>query len=163
MDRATFENMWFSTFAPQLTPDERYEIQEHEFLWHVFSCYMVPGKILEGQDAMAAYDKADKEGAISIWLPIKTLEKELKVNPTTAALPDSLKKSENATMKQELYIVAKDWSWTFVSTHENGWLGPYFYRIDESVKAFHLVSESSYPFRIKKKEISRNKNNGKDE
>jgi len=29
-------------------------------------------------------------------------------------------------------IVAKDFSWTYVKTHENGWYGPYFcYRIPE--------------------------------
>lgn len=34
---------------------------------------------------------------------------------------------------QDAYIVAEDFSWTYVKTHENGWCGPYFcYRKPET-------------------------------
>ena len=34
--------------------------------------------------------------------------------------------SLDALAGQDVYIVAKDFSWTYVKTHETGWCGPYF-------------------------------------
>ena len=65
----------------------------------------------------------DKDGAIYIQILNNGNEAQ------SAPIPEKFKRSKSVLKQQEVYIVAKDWSWTFVSTHENGWLGPYFYAV----------------------------------
>ena len=35
--------------------------------------------------------------------------------------------------ESDVYVVDKDFNWTYVKTHEDGWLGPYFSRRDLNI------------------------------
>ena len=74
-------------------------------------------------EAIKAYDSIDKDGAIFIQIWNNGNEAQ------SAPIPEKFKRSKSVLKQQEVYVVAEDWSWTFVSTHENGWLGPYFYEV----------------------------------
>ena len=80
--------------------------------------------VLTGDEAIKAYDNLDKDGAIYIQIWNNGNEAQ------SAPIPEKLKRSKSVIKQQEVYIMAKGWSWTLVSTHENGWLGPYFYEVN---------------------------------
>lgn len=80
--------------------------------------------VLTGDEAIKAYDNLDKDGAIYIQIWNNGNEAQ------SAPIPEKLKRSKSVIKQQEVYIMTKGWSWTFVSTHENGWLGPYFYEVN---------------------------------
>lgn len=88
---------------------------------------------MTGDDARAAYEAADKEGALMIQLDKTMLQirkdKKTPADIETEEITDKFKDVKAVDKVQELYVVGKDWKWTYVSTHENGWCGPYFYRI----------------------------------
>ena len=50
------------------------------------------------------------------------IEKASVIEKITAKAVDKDKASD-------VYIVAKDFSWTYVRTHEEGWCGPYFCKL----------------------------------
>ena len=39
---------------------------------------------------------------------------------------EDARKAVDKDRASDVYIVAKDFSWTYVRTHEEGWCGPYF-------------------------------------
>lgn len=128
------EKKWLKKFAPNLTQEQYESCYLNQFLWHVFSYGIVPKDVvLTGDAAGAAYDAADKEGAITIQLDkvMSALKKKKVKDIQTAEIAEKYKKSKAVNKVQELYVVDKDWKWTYVSTHENGWCGPYFYKIDQ--------------------------------
>ena len=73
-------------------------------------------KYLKGNEAKEAYDTIDKKGAIYIeWFEDKH-SKDILWNLNTAKALDDL---------VEVYVVGKDFKWTYIKTHEN-MCGPYF-------------------------------------
>ena len=51
-------------------------------------------------------------------------------NGATDKMLDEYNSSKEIDSKMtELYVVAKDYSWTYIKTHENDLCGPYFMRI----------------------------------
>ena len=134
MNGEEFEKKWLKKFVPDLTQEQYESCYLNQFLWHVFSYGMIPKDVvLTGEAAGAAYDAADKEGAITIQLDkvMSALNKRKVKDIQTAEIAEKYKKSKAVNKVQELYVVDKDWKWTYVSTHENGWCGPYFYKIDQ--------------------------------
>lgn len=125
MDRTEFEKKWLNTFVPGLTDEQYNDCYVYQYLWHVFSYELISNEsVLTGDMARKAYDNIDKENAIMIQLW------DAETSEQTTKMSDKYKNWEQIEDIPELYIVARDWSWTYVSTHENGWCGPYFYKID---------------------------------
>ena len=90
-------------------------------LWHLFTWGEVP--CLQGDDAKAAFDDLQYEEAIRFYDGYANhIEKVCVINKVSAKSVDKDKASD-------VYIVAKDFSWTYVRTHEEGWCGPYFCRL----------------------------------
>ncbi len=127
-DRKNYENrpffaQWLKAFAPSL-PRENYEKYiRGGYVWHIFSWRLIPdGSYFERDAARAAFDIADKEGAKYIFLWAD--------GEKPAALPEKyftaagIESDENA---QEIYVVGKNYEWTYVVTHETSCgCGPYF-------------------------------------
>ena len=89
-------------------------------LWHLFTWGEVP--CLQGDDAKAAFDDLQYEEAIRFYDGYANhIEKVCVINKVSAKSVDKDKASD-------VYIVAKDFSWTYVRTHEEGVCGPYFCR-----------------------------------
>lgn len=122
MTRDEFYSVWLNLFAKGISRDdiEKYAVSTGNYLWHVFSWGLLDNKaFLTGDDARKAYDEADKRNALYIdWFEddeVKDLTKELN---TATALDE----------KTEIYVVAPDFSWTYIKTHES-MCGPYFMKL----------------------------------
>lgn len=126
MTRIEFEKKWLETFAPNLSVEQYEKCYVYQYLWHVFSYGLVSKcDVLIGDSARKAYEKVDKENAIVIQL------NRSKKNTETLLISEEYKDWKKCDDIPELYVVDKDWKWTYVSTHENDCqgLGPYFYKI----------------------------------
>ena len=93
------------------------------YLWHVFT--WGDAKHLEREAASAAFDKADKTGAF--------IAKESGFNGGGKNIVYSFRrcppdlKSLDLADEAEVFVVGKNFGWTYVVTHEAGCgLGPYF-------------------------------------
>ena len=123
MSKERFKNQWLRHFAKDV--DKR-DIEEHvkgQFIWHVFSWEHVKNEnLLVGDDARQAFDAADKSEVICYdEYGGEGVKDRLPARYNTA------EKIDKWTV--EFYVVAKDYSWTYIKTHECDLCGPYFYKI----------------------------------
>ena len=111
---------WLKVFGKNV---DKKLVEEHvtsygNHLWHLFTWGEVP--CLQGEDAKQAFDELEYEEAIRLYDGYANhIEKVCVINKVSAKAVDKDKASD-------VYIVAKDFSWTYVRTHEEGWCGPYF-------------------------------------
>lgn len=126
MTQKEFKAKWISTFVPDLTQRQYHMCYVNQYLWHVFSFEIIPkGQVLVGDDARKAYARADKQGAVTIQL--------WEVSDAFITLPIAEQQKDWKAIDHipELYVVSKDWTWTYISTHENDNIGcgPFFFQI----------------------------------
>ncbi len=122
MTRNEFHSVWLSHFAKDISRKdiEKYVVSTGNYLWHVFSWKLLDEKaFLTGNSARKAYDKIDKHNALYIEWFEDDKTKELTVKLNTANALDKM---------TEIYVVAPDFSWTYIKTHES-MCGPYFMRL----------------------------------
>lgn len=123
MNKTEFLEKWIHTFAPNITKSQYKKRIDKQFIWHAFSWNIIPKEnYLEGDEARNAYNNVDKNGAICL---------QLWFDETTTLLTkdfDSAEKIETPDGDYaEFYVVGKNFSWTYIVTHEGSWgLGPYF-------------------------------------
>ncbi len=124
MDESQFRAMWLQIFAKDISQDDinKYVTSTGNLIWHVFSWNLTDKKKYSvGEAAKSAFNKEDKEGALYLdWFqdePCKTITRDL----------DCAGAFDNFV---EVYVVAKDWSWTYIKTHEPDF-GPYFMKINQ--------------------------------
>ena len=122
MTRNEFYSAWLSHFAKDISRKdiEKYVVATGNYLWHVFSWELLDKKaFLTGDIARKAYDKIDKHNALYIeWFE----DHETNNFTTNLNTADALDKMT------EVYIVASDFSWTYIKTHES-MCGPYFMKL----------------------------------
>ncbi len=116
-------NNWLYTFARDV---DKSFIEDHvtsagNFLWHIFSFEKV--ECLRDDAARRAFDSMEYDRAIRFHSGYSGQISD--VCETGKILAEALDK-EHKRNAQDVYIVAPDFSWTYVKTHENGWCGPYF-------------------------------------
>ena len=88
-------------------------------LWHLFTWGNV--SCLQGDDARKVFDELQYDTAIRFYDGYAGhIEKVSVIDKISAKKVDKDRESD-------VYIVAEDFSWTYVRTHEE-WLGPYFCR-----------------------------------
>lgn len=118
-----FVDHWIETFCQDCDADGvNLYVKEYGFIWHAFSYELIDrSRFLEGADASKAFDSmAHKEALYYVFFP----EEERVVQEVEDGM-DSAFFDEFI----EVYVVAKDDSWTYIKTHESCMgLGPYFYR-----------------------------------
>ena len=135
MDADKTMQKWLNAFAKDVA---EHVLQEHvlsagNYLWHLFSYGYAP--CLEGDAARKAFDALRYESAFKFRQAYVKVERpegrclaaygiELPVR-TAKLTAAQLEKNRKET---DVYIVAEDFSWTYVHTHEDGWCGPYFAR-----------------------------------
>ncbi len=122
MTRSEFYSEWLNHFAKHISKKDiqKYVVSTGDYLWHVFSFELLDkNAFLTGDSARKAYDKTDKHNATYIeWFEddeAKDLTQELR---TAKALDEMT----------EVYVVASDFSWTYIKTHES-MCGPYFMKL----------------------------------
>lgn len=108
---------WLDVFSagadPKLLEEEARVTGGCVYCWHIFSWAKAP--CLEGEEARRAFDALDYDEAYFFgdwFLHVETIGK------TTAAQLDA--------GPSDVYVVDKDFRWTYAHTHEDGLLGPYF-------------------------------------
>ncbi len=119
MTKEEFYNKWIKTFAPNIPKKDlqKYINSMGNYIWHIFSWELISeNQYFIGEKAREAYDKINKNGAFYIeWFKDKhTNDMTLDLN-TAKALDDFI----------EIYVVDKDFKWTYIKTHEE-MCGPYF-------------------------------------
>lgn len=124
MSKKEFIEKWLQTFAPNMSNKFYKERIENQYIWHVFSFEIIKKeKYLVGIEARTTYDLIDKTNAIvfQLWD-----NKE-----TTKIMEEKFNSSKKLDNFPETYVVAADFSWTYISTHENDsqGLGPYFMKL----------------------------------
>jgi len=123
MSETELMNKWLSVFGKGV---EKKILEEHvtsygNLLWHLFTWGEVTS--LQRDEARKAFDELQYEEAIRFYDGYSShIEKASVIGKITAKAVDKDKASD-------VYIVAKDFSWTYVRTHEKGWCGPYFCRL----------------------------------
>ena len=127
MDGKEIAEKWLSVFGKNV-PEKI--MGEHvraygNFLWHIFTWGEV--SCLKGKDAKQAYDEVDCDNVLQFQGGYADSDHGIDVKE----LKRTRKRSSRTLDKEDdIYIVADDFSWTYVHTHEWG-LGPYFCRIKE--------------------------------
>ena len=93
----------------------------HGYLWNACEHNLVEN--LKEKDAMEAYDKVDKTGAIEFQYDNGFMGDE--VSTPLSEENDSSAKIKNEGLI-EFYVIGKDFSWCYITTHEPNGCGPYF-------------------------------------
>ncbi len=119
MTKDEFYRQWLRSFAADISKEdtEKYIVSTGNYIWHAFSWELLDkGMYLSGDAAKEAYNNAKKGNAIYInWFE----DNEAK------AIPCNLSTAEALDHITEVYVVSKDFSWTYIKTHESV-CGPYF-------------------------------------
>lgn len=122
MTKDKFYSAWLDHFAHGISDNdfERYVVSTGNYLWHIFSWELInENKYLSGDAARTAFDTFDKCDAFYInWFEDEMLQQ----------LPAELQSSKALEVMTEVYVVASDFSWTYMKTHE-ATCGPYFMKL----------------------------------
>ena len=120
MTEQKFINQWLRHFAQGINKDQYEKYVKDQFIWHVFSWELIkPDGLLIGDAARQAYNAAVKTECIFC-----DMYNNGGVTDVLSSQYDTAEKiDENLT---EFYVVAKDYAWTYIKTHECDLCGPYF-------------------------------------
>ena len=127
MPQEEFTSQWLQHFAKGVTKDKLQKYVTNQYIWHIFSWKLLDSdSYLSGDAARSAYDSIDKSNCIfceSFGRRGKGVTNVLSEEYSSAKSIDS--------QVTELYVAAKDFSWTYIKTHENDLCGPYFMKITQ--------------------------------
>ena len=119
MTKNEFFSKWLEIFASNIPNKaiEKYVKATGNYIWHVFSWELLDKNLyLTGEAAKKAYDNIDKREAVFIdWFE----------DEETKDITWDLKTANAFDGFAEVYVVDKDFKWTYIKTHEN-MCGPYF-------------------------------------
>ena len=124
MTKQKFINQWLRHFAADISKEDINQYVKDQYIWHVFSWNLLKSNsFLAGNDARRAYDDVDKSSCIFCDM--------FGSNGVSGHMLNEYSSSENIDVNiTELYVVAKDYSWTYIKTNENDVCGPYFMKIE---------------------------------
>ena len=112
---------WLENFAGHLTYEEQKEIYMDSFLWHLCSYEKVI--CLEKEEAIKAFER-QKRNQCTIFYQF-TNDAFLVQNAENLKVKD-LPYDDWDMDYRDIYVMDWENKWTFIITHENGWIGPYF-------------------------------------
>jgi len=114
---------WEDEFVSHLNEAEKKAIYLYDedgacgYLWHVFS-YEKRVRLQEEQ-ADTAFNREHKK---SCYVFYQHSDDALILENARAL------RAEDFEDEEDVYVVDKEFNWTYVRTHETGWCGPYFSR-----------------------------------
>lgn len=112
---------WEEAFANHLSEREKRAIYLHDrggacgFLWHVFS--YEKRECLTEKEADEAFNKQEKD---TCYIYYQDDDDALLIENASAVTANDF------FHEYDVYVVDKEFTWTYVRTHETGWFGPYF-------------------------------------
>ncbi len=118
---------WEDIFVNHLSDKEKKSIYLYDedgccgYLWHVFS--YEKRKYLKEEQADTAFKKESKQSCYVFYQHLDDAYILEKASSLTA---------EDFVNEEDVYVVDKEFNWTYVRTHETGWCGPYFSRKDKT-------------------------------
>lgn len=118
---------WEDTFVNHLSDKEKKSIYLYDedgccgYLWHVFS--YEKRKYLKEEQADTAFKKESKQSCYVFYQHLDDAYILEKASSLTA---------EDFVNEEDVYVVDKEFNWTYVRMHETGWCGPYFSRKDKT-------------------------------
>ena len=119
MTKNEFYAKWLEAFGEGIPKSDikKYVKSTGDYIWHIFSWDLAEKKrYLTGAEAEKAYDQIDKRGAMYIdWFQ----------DDHTKDMTWDLDQADALEKFVEVYVVGKDFQWTYIKTHE-GDFGPYF-------------------------------------
>ncbi|MBT2696634.1 DUF4275 family protein [Bacillus sp. ISL-40] len=118
------QKQWGEVFARELSKNQKRQIHYGQFMWHVFSYELLPCK--KGQRARDAFDLVSKD---ECYIFYQNNQNALLIEKA-ASLKSNHIINEIDGYIHDVYVVDKDFSWTYILTHEEN-CGPYFYRLAE--------------------------------
>ncbi|MEK8196154.1 MULTISPECIES: DUF4275 family protein [unclassified Lysinibacillus] len=111
-------DLWEKTFAQNISEELKEEINYDQFKWHIFS--YEKKECLKKEIARKAFDNLSKEEFYVMY----------QGSPIVFLYTNASKViSRDFDMQQDIYIFDKNFTWTYVHTHES-MCGPYFYQIN---------------------------------
>ena len=120
MTKKEFRDKWLKTFASSL-PRLVVEKYANDYIWHIFSYNLLDkGTYSVGDRARAEFEKVNKKGAFYIDWDFDDEPNKLTYD---LCAPKALDKFS------EIYVVGKDFEWTYIKTHEGDLCGPYFLKL----------------------------------
>ncbi|CAM5219067.1 hypothetical protein UACE39S_03213 [Ureibacillus acetophenoni] len=108
--------LWDKTFAQNISEDIKEEIYYEQFKWHIFS--YKKQECLTEEAARNAFDVLSKDEFYVMYQSLPIIFLYTNANEVVSKDFDS---------QQDIYIFDKNFTWTYVHTHES-MCGPYFYR-----------------------------------
>lgn len=114
---------WVDSFANHLDDKEKKSIYLFDedgccgYLWHLFSYER--RKCLKKEQADISFNKEMKESCYVFYQ--HTDDAFILENASSLT-------AENFVNEEDVYVVDREFNWTYVRTHETGWCGPYFSR-----------------------------------
>jgi hypothetical protein len=109
---------WEEKFTGNLSKSQKRKIYLEQYLWHIFSYQQV--EHLSGQEAIEAFNTIKKNECFVFY---QADDEALKLINSKDI------KAEDFENENDIYVVDKNMTWTYVHTHESD-CGPYFYKID---------------------------------
>ncbi|WP_284561390.1 DUF4275 family protein [Bacillus sp. T2.9-1] len=106
---------WENNFANHLSDQEKKSIYLYDFLWHIFS--YEKKNCLKVEQADIAFNKKSKKSCYVFYQ--HSDDAFILENASFLNANDFLNEAD-------VYVVDKEFNWTYVKTHETGWCGPYF-------------------------------------
>lgn len=121
---AYLRKQWEESFANHLSDKEKKSIYFYDdengfsgYLWHLFSYER--RKCLKEEHADIAFNKEMKESCYVFYQ--HSDDALILDNASSLTAMDFVN-------EEDIYIVDKEFNWTYIVTHETGWCGPYFSR-----------------------------------
>ncbi|NWK71656.1 DUF4275 family protein [Bacillus paramycoides] len=124
-----FRKRWENCFANHLSDEEKEDIFLYGdkyacgYFWHIFS--YEKKKCLEGIEAESAFHNEVKKDCYIFYQHSNDV---LLIKDASLLYMDDILRETDDFFKGDIYIVDKDFTWTFVKTHEHRWCGAYFTR-----------------------------------
>ncbi|MCU4848370.1 DUF4275 family protein [Bacillus paranthracis] len=115
-----FRKRWEDNFENHVSDEEKEDIFLYGdkygcgYLWHIFS--YEKKKCLEGKEAENTFHN---EGKKECYIFYQHCDDVLLIKDASLLSMDDM-------YKGDIYIVDREFTWTFVKTHEHRWCGPYF-------------------------------------
>lgn len=110
-------NLWDNTFAQNISEELKEAIHYDQFKWHIFS--YEKQFCLKKNSARIAFDAETKD---ELYVMYQNSPNILIYNNANNIV------STDFDSEQDIYIFDKNFTWTYVHTHES-MCGPYFYKV----------------------------------
>lgn len=127
LDTGTLKRKWEDSFTGMLTSKQKKDSYMNQFLWHAFSY-----KLLDSMKDILARNAFDYLVKSSAFVFFQDNEEAYYIEDA------SFLKASDFEFYDDVYVVDKDFKWTYIKTHEC-MCGPYFYNKEEMEKQLEKI------------------------